>query len=166
MDPGDRPKTEEGQAMKSKTYQVSIDGVTYLVEALTLAVAVRDVVAEIASGLAKRAVVDLATGEQLYHAGKKGLPIIGWRSIRQSERPEPDGADQHPRNGRRVVNGRLVLKRREGEAVVIDGDIIVTVVHTGGGAVTLAFEAPPEVEIWREELVDLPSTRGAAHVPG
>lgn len=62
--------------MKAKTYQVSIDGVTYLVDALTLAGAARDVVAEISKGLLKRAVVDLATGEQLYHAGKKGLPVI------------------------------------------------------------------------------------------
>lgn len=61
---------------KAKIFQVSIDGVTYLVEALTMAGAARDVVEEIGKKMRDRAVVDLATGEQLYSAGKKGLLII------------------------------------------------------------------------------------------
>jgi sRNA-binding carbon storage regulator CsrA len=52
----------------------------------------------------------------------------------------------------------LVLRRRKGQRVVIgDGDdaVIVTVVATGrdGGSVVLAFDAPDEVVIMREELV-------------
>jgi hypothetical protein len=74
--------------MKAKVYQVSIDGVTYLVEALTVAGATRDVAEEIAKKLRERAVVDLATGEQLYHAGKKGLPIINGGQYVRTEDPD------------------------------------------------------------------------------
>lgn len=71
--------------MKAKTYQVNIDGVTYLCEALTMAGAVRDVVDEIAKKWRERAVVDLATGEQIYYAGKKGVPIINSGHYKRGE---------------------------------------------------------------------------------
>lgn len=61
----------------AKVHQVSLDGVTYLVEAQTKAGAIRDVIEVIVDGMRKRAIADLATGEQLYHAGVKGLEIIG-----------------------------------------------------------------------------------------
>jgi hypothetical protein len=91
LGPGERPQTEKGQAMKAKVYQVSIDGVTYLVEALTLAGATRDVVEEIGKKMRERAVVDLATGEQLYHAGKKGLPVINGAQYVNVDDPEQMG---------------------------------------------------------------------------
>lgn len=77
--------------LQAKVYQVCIDGVTYLVEAQTTAGAMRDVVAEIAKGLRERAVADLATGEQLYHAGTKGLPIISSGRFKSAVDPNQMG---------------------------------------------------------------------------
>lgn len=48
----------------------------------------------------------------------------------------------------------LVLTRKPGEAVVINGDIIIKVVEVRGNHVRLAFEAPRAVRIMRSELVD------------
>ena len=46
----------------------------------------------------------------------------------------------------------LVLSRKRGEAVVIGGDIRLTVVAIRGNQVRLGFTAPPDVSIQREEL--------------
>ena len=46
----------------------------------------------------------------------------------------------------------LVLTRKPGEKVVIDGNITVTLVETKGNRVRLAFDAPPHVPIYREEV--------------
>jgi carbon storage regulator len=46
----------------------------------------------------------------------------------------------------------LVLSRKPGEKVVIDGGIKVTVVEVKGNRVRLAFEAPDQVRILRAEL--------------
>ena len=46
----------------------------------------------------------------------------------------------------------LVLSRREGESIVIDGDIRVTVLKTKGRITRLGIEAPQEVRIRRSEL--------------
>jgi carbon storage regulator len=48
----------------------------------------------------------------------------------------------------------LVLARKVGETIVIDGHIRVHVVEVRGTQVRLAFEAPPEVRIDRSELHD------------
>lgn len=48
----------------------------------------------------------------------------------------------------------LILGRREGEATVIDGQIIVKVVDIRGNRVVLGFEAPPDVGIRRGELTE------------
>lgn len=48
----------------------------------------------------------------------------------------------------------LVLSRRAGESVVLDGGIRITVVQVEGGVVRLGVEAPAEVGIFREEVVD------------
>ena len=50
----------------------------------------------------------------------------------------------------------LVLSRKENERLVIDGNIIVTVVRVAGGKVRLGIEAPPEIHIRREELRSRP----------
>jgi carbon storage regulator len=51
------------------------------------------------------------------------------------------------------VCAMLVLSRKENERLVIDGNIIVTVVRVAGGRVRLGIEAPPEIHVQREELL-------------
>ena len=46
----------------------------------------------------------------------------------------------------------LVLSRRIGERLVIDDNIIVTVVEIRGGQVRLGIEAPREIPVRREEV--------------
>ena len=46
----------------------------------------------------------------------------------------------------------LVLSRRQGEKIVIDGRITVVVSQLKGGRVRVAIDAPPEVSILRGEL--------------
>jgi carbon storage regulator CsrA len=48
--------------------------------------------------------------------------------------------------------GKLVLSRQCGQAVRIGEHIVVRVVKIDQDRVRLAFEAPADVEIWREEL--------------
>ena len=49
----------------------------------------------------------------------------------------------------------LVLTRKAGEKVVLDGNIVVTVVEVQGNRVKLAFEAPDNVLILRGELANM-----------
>lgn len=46
----------------------------------------------------------------------------------------------------------LVLTRRPGQRIVIDDNIVVTVVSSKNGQVRLGIDAPPSVHIVREEL--------------
>lgn len=48
----------------------------------------------------------------------------------------------------------LVLTRRMGEEIVIDGDIIVKVVAVKGSVVRLGIMAPPAVHVLRREIHD------------
>jgi carbon storage regulator len=47
----------------------------------------------------------------------------------------------------------LVLSRKLNEKIVIDGGIVVTVVKIDRNQVRLGIEAPPNVRIFREEIV-------------
>jgi carbon storage regulator len=47
----------------------------------------------------------------------------------------------------------LILHRSINEAVRIGDEIWVTVLRVEGGKVRLGIAAPPEVSIWREELL-------------
>jgi len=47
----------------------------------------------------------------------------------------------------------LVLSRHKNEAIVIDGQIKVTVVEIRGDRIRLGIEAPQAIGVWREELV-------------
>jgi carbon storage regulator len=47
----------------------------------------------------------------------------------------------------------LVLSRRNGECIVIDGKIMVTIIEVRGQQVRLGIEAPPEIPVMREELL-------------
>ncbi len=46
----------------------------------------------------------------------------------------------------------LVLSRKQGEGIVIDGGVTLTVLAVHGGKVKLGFNAPAEVPIHREEV--------------
>lgn len=48
--------------------------------------------------------------------------------------------------------GALILSRRKGETIVIDGDIKVTVVGIEYGQVKIAVDAPRSVTVDREEI--------------
>lgn len=48
----------------------------------------------------------------------------------------------------------LILSRREGEKILIGDDIIVTIQQIRGGQVRVGIEAPPEVQVLRDELVE------------
>lgn len=52
----------------------------------------------------------------------------------------------------------LVLTRRAGQRIVIDDNIVVSVVSLKNGQVRLGIEAPPQVHIVREELQGTPPT--------
>ncbi len=47
----------------------------------------------------------------------------------------------------------LILTRRTGEAILIDGGVRIVVLGTEGGGVRLGIEAPSSVGIVREEVV-------------
>jgi carbon storage regulator len=47
----------------------------------------------------------------------------------------------------------LVLSRREGEELVIDGNIRVRIVRTKGNRVVVGVDAPMEVSVQRSELL-------------
>ncbi len=48
----------------------------------------------------------------------------------------------------------LILTRKTGESIVLDGGIRITVVQTESGSVRIGIEAPPEISIFREELLE------------
>jgi len=57
----------------------------------------------------------------------------------------------------------LVLSRKAGESINIGEDIVLTVVRIGPNSVRLGIQAPKEVNIVREELledIDLPAQGG------
>lgn len=49
----------------------------------------------------------------------------------------------------------LVLSRKKGESIVIDGHIIVTVVEVRGDKVRLGIQAPKEIPIHRSEIYEV-----------
>ena len=50
-------------------------------------------------------------------------------------------------------NSMLILTRRAGEAILIDGGVRIVVLGTDGGGVRLGIEAPPSLGIVREEVL-------------
>lgn len=50
----------------------------------------------------------------------------------------------------------LVLTRKQGEKLIIGGNIVVTVVEVGMGRVKIGIDAPQDVNIMRSELLPLP----------
>ncbi len=48
----------------------------------------------------------------------------------------------------------LVLSRKPGESVIIDGRIKVKIVRLDGDVVKIGIEAPPDIPIHRQEVYD------------
>ena len=48
----------------------------------------------------------------------------------------------------------LVLSRKNGESIVIDGGITVTLIAVRGNVVQLGIEAPKEIPVRRSELCE------------
>src|SRR3982751_6559121 len=62
------------------------------------------------------------------------------------------GGGTSPTTRRKESGTMLVLGRKLNEAVLIDGDIRITVVGIRGNQVRLGIEAPDRVKVFREEL--------------
>ncbi len=54
---------------------------------------------------------------------------------------------------KRTKQGGLVLSRKMDETVVINGEIVITVIESKDGRVKLHFAAPATVRILRGELI-------------
>ena len=48
----------------------------------------------------------------------------------------------------------LVLSRKQNEAIVIGGNVTITVVEIRGGQVRFGIDAPKEVSVHRKEVAD------------
>ncbi len=57
----------------------------------------------------------------------------------------------------------LVLSRKPSERIYIGPDIIITVVRVSGQTVRIGIDAPKEIKIMREELLDAETIK--ARVP-
>jgi carbon storage regulator len=48
----------------------------------------------------------------------------------------------------------LILSRKPGESIIIDGRIVVKIVRLDGDLVKLGIDAPPEIAVHRQEVYD------------
>lgn len=48
----------------------------------------------------------------------------------------------------------LVLTRKKGESIVIQNDIVVTVLSVEGDVVKIGISAPKDIDIYRKEIFD------------
>jgi carbon storage regulator len=48
----------------------------------------------------------------------------------------------------------LILSRKSGESIVIDGRIKVTIIRVEGEAIKVGIEAPSEVQVHRQEVYE------------
>ncbi|TKH33162.1 carbon storage regulator [Paenibacillus polymyxa] len=48
----------------------------------------------------------------------------------------------------------LVLSRKKGESIVIDNNIVITVLSVEGDNVRLGISAPKDIDIYRKEIFD------------
>jgi carbon storage regulator len=48
----------------------------------------------------------------------------------------------------------LVLTRQRGETIIVDGNIIITIIEVRGDKVRIGIEAPRDVSVHREEIYD------------
>lgn len=47
----------------------------------------------------------------------------------------------------------LVLSRKVGERIVLSGGVVLTVLAMHRSQIRLGVEAPPDVSVWREEII-------------
>jgi carbon storage regulator len=60
----------------------------------------------------------------------------------------------------------LVLSRKKNESIIINDNIVVTIVDIKGNKVRLGFEAPKEVTIHRREVFEaIKRSEGSADAP-
>lgn len=61
----------------------------------------------------------------------------------------------------------LVLSRKDGEAIRVGDEIVITVISTSAGHVRLGIEAPSRVTIHRDEIYDqiAAANRSALQMP-
>jgi carbon storage regulator len=52
------------------------------------------------------------------------------------------------------ISDMLVLSRKQNQAIIIDSNIRITVVSIRGNQVRIGIEAPEEVGVFREELLE------------
>ena len=60
----------------------------------------------------------------------------------------------------------LVLTRKPGESIVIDNNIIITVVELRGGQVRIGIEAPRSVQVHRQEIYEQVRAENIAAISG
>ncbi|MEK3772571.1 carbon storage regulator CsrA [Paenibacillus sp. FSL R5-0887] len=48
----------------------------------------------------------------------------------------------------------LVLTRKKGESIIIQNDIVVTVLSVEGDVVKIGISAPKDIDIYRKEIFD------------
>jgi carbon storage regulator len=61
----------------------------------------------------------------------------------------------------------LVLSRKTGESIVVNGNIRVTVLHVDGEVVKIGVHAPAQVPVYRQEVYDeIQNSNQAALVRG
>ena len=70
-------------------------------------------------------------------------------SLRPAPCKNPDGPTHHPLTDEVAM---LVLTRKVGEQIVIDGDIRITVSAVKGDRVKIAISAPPQIKVNRAEV--------------
>jgi carbon storage regulator len=56
----------------------------------------------------------------------------------------------------------LVITRKSRESVTIGDDVVVTVLHVGGGEVRIGIDAPKQVRVLRTELLERMKARSEA----
>lgn len=59
----------------------------------------------------------------------------------------------------------LILKRRIGESLILNENIKITVLESGNDGVRLAIDAPKQIQILREELVEATKANQEAAAP-
>lgn len=48
----------------------------------------------------------------------------------------------------------LILSRNKGQKIMLNGDIVVSILDVSGDQVRIGIEAPPHINIYREEIYE------------